>query len=233
MNDEIETTGLFEADLESLAIHEMSHFHVAISFGIPARVKMQVTDDGWLRSGFCEREFEGRKFEAACIGWAGVMGEHLLNRVHSQRTPLLFPLTEATIVKWYWEAMFFLNELSDGDRQHIVGHADTLETCQHAFRILTKRIHEIEADAKLLTAHTRKEVAAKLAAVHEAKELAQRLESELRPVLINGVPQIPVSIAGRAKILSDYLEGRPDNDPEKIRLAPMLDSLRRGIEPNE
>jgi hypothetical protein len=98
---------------------------------------------------------------------------------------------------------------------------------------LTKRIHEIEADAKLLTAHTRKEVAAKLAAVHEAKELAQRLESELRPVLINGVPQIPVSIAGRAKILSDYLEGRPDNDPEKIRLAPMLDSLRRGIEPNE
>jgi hypothetical protein len=224
MNDEIETTGLFEADLESLAIHEMSHFHVTISFGIPARVKMQVTDDGKLRSGFCEREFEGQKFEAACIGWAGVMGEHLLNRVHSQRTPLLFPLTEATIVKWYWEAMFFLNELSDGDRQHIVGHADTLETCQHTFRILSKKISEIKADAKLLAAHTRKEVAAKLAAIREFDEATKTAAEWAK-----NPPKM--STAARAKILSDFLEGRPDNDPEKIRLAPLLDCLKRGQEP--
>jgi len=65
---------------------------VTISFGIPARVKMQVTDDGWLRSGFCEREFEGGSLKRVHC-WAGVMSEPA-DRVHSQRTPLLFPLTE-------------------------------------------------------------------------------------------------------------------------------------------
>jgi hypothetical protein len=224
MNDEIETTGLFEADLESLAIHEMSHFHVTISFGIPARVKMQVTDDGKLRSGFCEREFEGQKFEAACIGWAGVMGEHLLNRVHSQRTPLLFPLTEATIVKWYWEAMFFLNELSDGDRQHIVGHADTLETCQHTFRILSKKISEIKADAKLLAAHTRKEVAAKLAAIREFEE-ANKTAAEWA----KNPPKM--STANRASILENFLSNLPADAPERAKYEPMLDCLKLGKEP--
>jgi hypothetical protein len=80
----------------------------------------------------------------------------------------------------------------------------------------------------LLADRTRKEVAEKLAAVRAEKELIQRLESDLRPVFVKGQPKVPVSIAARARILADYLEGRTDDDPERIRFAPMLDSLRRG-----
>jgi hypothetical protein len=225
MNDETKTPDQqFEADLESLTIHEMSHWHCAVALGIPATVKILVADDGTARSGFCVREFEGNKFEAALIGWSGIQGEHLLNRVHSQRTPLLFPLTETTIVKWYWEAMFFLHELSDGDRQHIVGHADTLETCQHTFRILSKKISEIETDAKLLAAHTRKEVAAKLAAIREFDEATKTAAEWAK-----NPPKM--STAARASILEIFLSNLPADDPQRIKFAPMLDCLKRGIEP--
>jgi hypothetical protein len=215
----------FEADLDSLAVHEISHFHVAIFFGIPARVKMVIEDDGWLRSGFCEREFEGQKFEAACVGWAGVLGEHLLNRVHRCRTPLLFSsVTEANLSKFHWEVSFHFNELSDADRQHIVRHADTLESCQHTFRILSKKLREIEADAKLLADRTRIERAAKLAARQEFEEAKKQAAQ-----WATTAPKM--SIAGRAEHLANFLDGLPPDDPQRIQFAPMLASLRRGVVP--
>jgi len=168
--NQTETPDQFEADLEALTIHEAGHWHASVAFGIPAAMRIDMDAEGHLVGGWCFRDFHGSKFEGACIGWAGVMAEHMLNRVWRHRTPLLFsPLTEANLSKFHWEASFFLNELSVEDRQHIVAHTDTLESCQAAFRILSKRIGEIEADAKLLADRTRKEVAAKLAAADERK----------------------------------------------------------------
>jgi hypothetical protein len=219
-----ETETLFEADLESLAVHEISHMLVAFSQGIPATVKMQIADDGSLSGGFCERDFAGSKFESAVVGWAGVIGEHLLNRVSRHSTPLLYPLTEATIVKWHWEALFFLNELSDGDRRHVSGHLDTLESCQHCFRILSKRTAEIRQDARLLADKTRIEREAKLAARREF-EAAKKTASAW------AVNPPRMSTSERAEHLSSFLDGLPANDLQRIKFAPLLDCLLRGIEP--
>lgn len=70
-----------------------------------------------------------------------------------------------------------------------------------------------------------------MAAIREASELMKRVESEVRPVFINGQPKIRASIAARARLLADYLEGRPDDEPEKIRLTPLLACLHAGQEP--
>lgn len=189
-------------------------------------MKIDVDDEARMRGGWCFRDFRGNRFEAACIGWAGIEAEHLLNHVDRLRTPLLFPLTETTIAKWHWEALYFLNELSDSDRQHIVGHPDTLETCQHAFRILSRKVREIGMDAKLLADRTRIERGQKLAALREFEELKTAAARW-------AVNPPKISCAERAMHLENYLRNMPADAPERLKFAPLLDCLRRGEEPNE
>jgi hypothetical protein len=171
---------LFEDDLVSTAIHEAGHFHMALFWDIPATLQINLDDAGNIIDGECRWGFVRPSFESATIGWGGIEAEYLLNRVWRHGPPLLFcPLTEKNIVKWHAEGTFFLNRLSDTDRQLIIGHQASLESCQFTFRILSKRIKEVEADAKLLADRTRKEIAAKRAAVHEAD--AQKWQGIPRP----------------------------------------------------
>jgi hypothetical protein len=80
----------------------------------------------------------------------------------------------------------------------------------------------------LLADRTRIERNQKLADAREAKELAEKFKAEMRPVLVNGIPKIPVSIAARARVLAEFIDGLPPEDPERLRLAPLLNCLRRG-----
>jgi len=106
---------------------------------------MQIADDGSL-SAFCERDFAGSKFESAVVGWAAHR-RHLLNSVSGQHSAFV-SAHEATIVKWHWEALFFLNELvtATGRMFLAFGHVGILSDC---FRILLKRTAEIRQDARL------------------------------------------------------------------------------------
>ena len=197
-------------------------------------MKVEIDDASNITEGWCAPGQEAKPFEDAVISWGGTVAEYLTGHIWRHGPPVnLFPLNEKCLTRWHDEVLFHMQKMSTTDRHGILnsGCGNTLEACQYCFRVLSRRLSDLKDDAELLAARTRTERAAKLAAVREAKELSKRLESELRPVLINGKPQIPVSIAGRAKILADYLEGRPDDDPEKIRLAPMLDTLRRGENP--
>ena len=83
----------------------------------------------------------------------------------------------------------------------------------------------------MLADRTRKGVSEKLAAIREAKELAEKLKAEMRPILVNGTPKIPVSIAGRPRVLAEFIDGLPPEDPEQLRLAPLMDCLRNGEQP--
>ena len=246
MNNEPDKTPdqQFEADLQAVCIHEAGHFEVCLAFGVPATMKVVIDDNGSIREGLCWQGFELPKYETSVFTWAGVVAEHLCKCIYRHSPQLLFPLDDEHLVRWHHEASFFLDRrlklkpeqgaFSEEDRAGIVGvlpGGTTLETCQAAYRILSKRISDLKDDARLLADKTRPERAAKLAAVRAEKEMLKRFESEMRPVLINGKPQIPVSIAGRAVVLRQFIDSLPLNDPRRVRLAPALADFMRGVVP--
>jgi hypothetical protein len=148
-----------EQDLRSISVHEAGHWVVsALGFGIPATMTIDIGEDDTLTGGWCPREFSGSKFETGCVGWAGVVAEHLLGTVWRYRTPLLFPLTEETLSQWHWEALFYLRELSASDYQHIVGYPHTDESLRHAVRILLRHRAKLEVAAALLAERTRRQI---------------------------------------------------------------------------
>jgi hypothetical protein len=235
MNDETKTLDpQFESDLAAIAVHEAGHFEASIALGIPATMRIDLDDAGNLRGGWCFQDFEGPPFENSCIAWAGIIAENLCGRIYRHSAQLLFPLNEEHLIRWHSEASFFLNHakgFSAEDRARIVGIVSvaggtTLETFQHTFRILKKRVREIEQDAKLLAARTRIEVAAKLAVAREFEE-ANKTASKW------AAQAHKLSTAARASILENFLSNFPADAPERTKFAPMLDCLKRGIEPTE
>jgi hypothetical protein len=151
-----------EVRLRSVTVHEAAHFVVATEgFGIPATMKVDVAEDDTLAGGWCFREFPGDSFAASCVGWAGLVGEHLVGAVFPARTPLLFPLGDKTAGRWHHEALFFLDELSEADRQGIVGYRHTEESLRFTVRLLSRNRAELEENAALLAERTRKEIEAR------------------------------------------------------------------------
>jgi hypothetical protein len=234
----------FEADLQAVAIHESGHFEACLALGVPATMKIEIDDAGNIREGLCWQGFELPKYETSVFSWAGVVAEHLSGCIYRFSPQILFPLDAERLFRWHGEASFFLDPrlrlkpergaFSEEDRAGIVGvlpGGTTLESCQAAYRILSKRISELKDDARLLADKTRIERNQKMAAAREAKELAKRLEGELRPVIVDGQTKVPVSITGRARILAEFIQGLHPNDPRRIRLAPALESFKRGIVP--
>ena len=233
MNDETKTLDpQFESDLAAIAVHEAGHFEASIALGIPATMRVDLDDAGNLRGGWCFQDFEGPPFENSCIAWAGIIAEYLCGRIYRHSAQLLFPLNEEHLIRWHSEASFFLNHakgFSAEDRARIVGIVSvaggtTLETFQHTFRILKKRVREIEADAKLLADRTRKEITLKLAAIREFEE-ATKTASKW------AINPPKMSTAARAEHLANFLDGLPADDPQRLKFEPMLDCLKRGIEP--
>jgi len=225
MNDQ--TPEQFEASLTAIAVHEAGHFECSIALAIPATMRLTVDAEGNLSGGFCERDFSGSDFDRSCVSWAGIIAENLCARHCRCSAKSLFPLNEEYLFRWHEEISFFLSRgegFSTSDRNGIICVKNTFESCCHAYRILSKRIREIEQDAALLVDRTRREIAEKLAALRqfeEAKQAASEWASN-NPVL---------SPAGRAQILADFIDGLPPGDPRRLRLAPVLACLRRGEVP--
>jgi hypothetical protein len=216
---------LAEADLRAIAVHEMGHFHLLLALNIPGTVEMQIDDNGTILGGCCFNEFAAPTFESACYGWAGIVAEHICGTVYRHGPQLMFPLNEDALTKWHHEAAYYLNvpgKFSDSDRRLIIGHRDTLEACQHTFRILSGKADEIKADARLLADRYRPGIAAK-------KLAADRADLASKQWLASGCK---MSASARAKILEQHLAHLSADHPWRGRFEIVLACLRRGEEPS-
>lgn len=229
-----ETPDQFEADLQAVCAHECGHFECNRAFGIPSVMQVVIDDDGSVREGWCLPDFSAPvKFEDSVVSWGGTVAEYLTGYIwrHGPPEPI-FPLNEKFIERWHDWMMCNIKKFSASDRHGILAsHENTLESCQHCFRVLTRRLRELKEDAGLLADKTRIERDQKLAAVRAEKELLKRMEVDLRPVFINGQPKVPVSIGGRASVLAEFIERLHPNDPRRVRLAPALASFEHGVIP--
>jgi hypothetical protein len=235
MNNEPDKTPdqQFEKDLAAIAVHEAGHFECNREFGLHSTMKVIIDGEGNVHSGWCASTQESKPFEDGVICWGGVIAEYLAGHVYRHGPPVnLFPLNEKFLTRWHDEMLCHIEKMSEGDRCGILhSPISTLESCQYCFRVLSRRLPELREDAAMLAARTRTERAAKLAAAREAKAILKRLETETRTVLINGKPHIPVSIAGRAIMFRQWLEGLHPKDPRRVRLAPALESFEHGVVP--
>jgi len=228
MNNEPDGTSdkQFESDLQAVCCHEAGHYECSRAFGIPSVMQVVISDAGDIREGWCCNDHEGPKFEDAVISWGGTVGEYLTGHIWRHGPPKsLFPLDEKFIERWHDEMLFYRHKLSDSDRNGIIGlYENTLESCRHCFRVLSRRLPELREDAAMLAARTRAARVANLAAARKFEE-ANKTASKW------AAQSHKLSTAERARHLENYLRDMPADAPERLKFTPMLDSLRRGEEP--
>jgi hypothetical protein len=95
----------------------------------------------------------GSSLQTAAIGWAGVIGEALMNCPHKARTLPKTPLEKFSVCKWVDEIR--LHQLSKEDRDGIAKHPARYQPAQVAFDILSASVDVLEYSARKLMERSR------------------------------------------------------------------------------
>jgi hypothetical protein len=208
-----QTENTFTPDSHRVAAHEAGHFMACSHFRIYADPVVfgehdkRPASDGRLLAGECRMDKNGTPFQNAVIGWCGVLAEHVLGLPEKTLSPS-FPLTKETLREFHSMAMCNFERLSLGDQLMI---AEYKPSCflpfKTAFRILTRNKSKLRRLASMLT---------------------NQAETAMEPV-----PEYTIKFSpqDRAVLLEKHLAGLKQDDPDRERLARILEHLKRGEEP--
>jgi len=144
-----------------IAVHELGHYEVLASFGLPASPKVFEQSerfsesDGKIIAGYCEMDFlaKARPFEKACAGWGGYLAEHMCGvALKFCRNP--FPLKRETLRDFYNAALVgFEENFTLSDQAWICSYPDKLRSFKSAYQRLRRKTVKIKRLAKIMAAN--------------------------------------------------------------------------------
>jgi hypothetical protein len=122
-----------------LSVHELAHLFMWRRFGVEASLRLECSPAGEICGAVADGDVDPstlRPFEASCIGWAGVIAEHLTGWI-LRPCPLVPPLQVENFRRWFrafraeaWQS------LSEEDRRLIAMGRDTSLSAEFTLHVL-------------------------------------------------------------------------------------------------
>jgi hypothetical protein len=217
-------------EIHNTALHESGHSFAATAYRIAnfPRVtpdKPQLPNSTEYMKGICHLEQPMTQFQAAVIGWAGVLAVCMFGEPPAYAPPFK-PATLKQLRVWHEMAMARLEYFSSTDRKMIAGYERFWQSCKSAFLILSRNKSLVKWLAKHL-------------AVDAAKRQTESYSLTMNPIILTPpspepvtesfqLPDTPLELPGRIQMLKNFLASMAPDDPQRPKFQRMLECLERG-----